>query len=449
MQILTRDGYKDILDCSIGEEVKYYDTNTGEVGFNTIEVIEPKTAKNYPAEIETNDEDEDGNIIASIVPTNNDTNWYVVNDTYTYFGMQSVWSNLGVVHANQLSVGDIIYNDNNDDVEITSVSTYINEDKVWYRMAISGDSSFIADGLSLHNASRFWVGGTGNWDATTTHWSATSGGAGGASVPTSADDVYFTVLSSVAEAAYSVSCLSGAVCNSLDIDGPSTTDATKITFNTSGFLDIYGNINFSGGSAGITLSAGGSWALRMTTQKTFNSNGLTINGRLILYGNGGIILLNDLVTNSDLDYSSGIITPNGHSITMNLANNNNDHLQGGVSTLSFYNLIINGGAGTSSALRISRNITVTNSLTVLGNSSVNLFSFISNTPGTAKTITTTGATINIDNVRLQDITVSNGGVNWDLSNKKAVNLGNNTGITFPVIGLTGISSITGLSSITL
>lgn len=39
-------------------------------------------------------------------------------------------------------------------------------------------------------AARFWVGGTGTWDAvTTTNWSATSGGAGGASVPTSADTV--------------------------------------------------------------------------------------------------------------------------------------------------------------------------------------------------------------------------------------------------------------------
>lgn len=40
-------------------------------------------------------------------------------------------------------------------------------------------------------ADRFWVGGNGNWDAsTTTHWSATPGGAGGASVPTISDDVY-------------------------------------------------------------------------------------------------------------------------------------------------------------------------------------------------------------------------------------------------------------------
>lgn len=39
-------------------------------------------------------------------------------------------------------------------------------------------------------AVRYWVGGTGTWDTTsTTNWSATSGGAGGASAPTSADSV--------------------------------------------------------------------------------------------------------------------------------------------------------------------------------------------------------------------------------------------------------------------
>jgi len=41
-------------------------------------------------------------------------------------------------------------------------------------------------------ADRFWVGGTGTWDAvTTTHWSTSSGGAGGASVPTSSDNAFF------------------------------------------------------------------------------------------------------------------------------------------------------------------------------------------------------------------------------------------------------------------
>jgi len=41
-------------------------------------------------------------------------------------------------------------------------------------------------------ADRYWVGGTGTWDTTsTTNWSATSGGASGASVPTTADNVIF------------------------------------------------------------------------------------------------------------------------------------------------------------------------------------------------------------------------------------------------------------------
>jgi hypothetical protein len=41
-------------------------------------------------------------------------------------------------------------------------------------------------------ANRFWVGGTGTWDTTNTaNWSATSGGAGGVSVPVSIDAVYF------------------------------------------------------------------------------------------------------------------------------------------------------------------------------------------------------------------------------------------------------------------
>jgi hypothetical protein len=40
-------------------------------------------------------------------------------------------------------------------------------------------------------ANRYWVGGTDTWDATAGNkWSATDGGAGGATVPTSSDDVY-------------------------------------------------------------------------------------------------------------------------------------------------------------------------------------------------------------------------------------------------------------------
>ena len=39
-------------------------------------------------------------------------------------------------------------------------------------------------------ASRFWVGGTGNTNDTA-HWSATTGGAGGETVPVAGDSVTF------------------------------------------------------------------------------------------------------------------------------------------------------------------------------------------------------------------------------------------------------------------
>jgi len=41
-------------------------------------------------------------------------------------------------------------------------------------------------------ADRYWVGGTATWDGTAgTKWATTSGGSGGAAVPTASDDVYF------------------------------------------------------------------------------------------------------------------------------------------------------------------------------------------------------------------------------------------------------------------
>ena len=39
-------------------------------------------------------------------------------------------------------------------------------------------------------AGRYWVGGTGNW-SDTAHWSETSGGASGVSLPTGSDHVHF------------------------------------------------------------------------------------------------------------------------------------------------------------------------------------------------------------------------------------------------------------------
>jgi hypothetical protein len=48
--------------------------------------------------------------------------------------------------------------------------------------------------MSTFAADRYWVGGAAAGWGVTSSWSATSGGAGGASVPVANDTVYFEIL---------------------------------------------------------------------------------------------------------------------------------------------------------------------------------------------------------------------------------------------------------------
>ena len=61
---------------------------------------------------------------------------------------------------------------------------------------------------------RYWVGGTGNW-SDTSHWSTSSGGSGGASVPTSSDAVFFDA-NSFSAAGQTVTVDTDAFCLSIN-----------------------------------------------------------------------------------------------------------------------------------------------------------------------------------------------------------------------------------------
>jgi hypothetical protein len=81
-------------------------------------------------------------------------------------------------------------------------------------------------------ATYYWVGGNGTWDnVTTTNWSLTSGGSGGAGVPTSADDV--VVDSSSGSLGNTITIFTGAEAKSLTYTG--------------------GVMNFSGVGSGLLL----------------------------------------------------------------------------------------------------------------------------------------------------------------------------------------------------
>jgi hypothetical protein len=118
-------------------------------------------------------------------------------------------------------------------------------------------------------ANRFWVGGTGNWDATTTHWSATSGGAAGASVPILTDDVYFDANSGGGTVTVN---LAARTCLNLSFRGLSGTSDFTGTFAGASTLNI---------SGGLILSASTTYTYSSTISflATSGSYNITSNGR--------------------------------------------------------------------------------------------------------------------------------------------------------------------------
>lgn len=127
-------------------------------------------------------------------------------------------------------------------------------------------------------AARFWVGGTGTWDASdTTHWASSSGGAGGQSVPGSGDTVTFDGSSGggTVTVGYDPSVTSitgGAFTGTLDFG---TSNPTMQTFSFSGTGTrtlIYGSGNWT-----VSGNAGTVWTTQTTTNMTTTVGTATIN----------------------------------------------------------------------------------------------------------------------------------------------------------------------------
>ena len=124
-------------------------------------------------------------------------------------------------------------------------------------------------------AAYFWVGGSGTWDAsTTTNWASSSGGAGGAGVPTSADTVTFNSASNSPSTAYTVTMGTGAVCSNMSMTGPTT---GQVTWAGTTAMSVYGSFTLSGTGANTGVSATYTGALTFATAGTASAN-ITTNG---------------------------------------------------------------------------------------------------------------------------------------------------------------------------
>ena len=254
-------------------------------------------------------------------------------------------------------------------------------------------------------ANRYWVGGTANWDGTAgSKWSDTSGGSGGFSVPTTADDVFFTNLST------------GTCTISTGNTGAKSITCTGFTGTLAG-------------SAAITVAGG----ITLVAGMTF-----TYSGTLTITGTGTITSAGKITTNN------ASITVNGVGITVTLAD-----------TIGIITLTLT--AGTLDANNQNVNIGVGGF--VSSNSNTRTLTMGSGTwsisAGTAwNTATTTGltfsgssSTINITNILP---TFAGGGLTYGTVNFTATGLlgatitGANTfsTLSFASLAATGIATAT-------
>ena len=132
-------------------------------------------------------------------------------------------------------------------------------------------------------ADKYWVGGTGNFSDYNNHWSTTSGGAPGATLPNNADNVFFDVNSSINNASYTFTIDTAASVLGLTIRGPDITDVNKITIAGSSNLIVTGDFNLAGGTNQIINDFTGDIELDTKAARILYTNGITINSNIVMY----------------------------------------------------------------------------------------------------------------------------------------------------------------------
>ena len=201
-------------------------------------------------------------------------------------------------------------------------------------------------------ADRFWRGlATDLWDATAgTKWAATVGGAGGAAVPTAADDVFFdgtslTCTVSGSRVAKSINCtgytatLAGTATPALTISGSLTlvagmtlTYAGATTFNGTGTLTSAGKtlgpVTISG--SGITVTLGDPLNIGSNTLTVLEGTFTTANFNIAanVFNTSGI-------SARTINFGTSQITLANNGVAWQSGNTTNLTLNAGTSTIIF------------------------------------------------------------------------------------------------------------------
>jgi len=200
-------------------------------------------------------------------------------------------------------------------------------------------------------ANRYWVGGMGTWDTTSTaNWSTTSGGASGASVPTAADSVIFDANSNGAP--YTVTLTGALTC--LDF---TATAGFAPTFSSTGTLTVSGNFSIM---STVVWNATGAITFNSTTSVTITTNGVSLQCNVVFNGVGGTFNLGGALT------TSSTLTSNLTTGTINMNNYNMSF--GGFQSTSGLSRTINFGTGIMyiTGIALNNNISSTANFFITG-----------------------------------------------------------------------------------
>ena len=348
-------------------------------------------------------------------------------------------------------------------------------------VAFSADSINISENVYIgFSNSRYWVGGSGTWDATAgTKWALTSGGPGGQTVPTSADNVFFDANSgavTIDGATGSPSC----VCKNLNATG--FTGTWKVQK-----LDLYGSLtlnslmtvtivptttfNLLGSSTNTITTAGqiippfnatsgtGTWTLQDPLSSS--SGDTTISAETINLNNYNFTLSRLVLSGGTLNAGSSLITitsafqanyiPSGSSFNYGTSTIKFT----GVSSPSFdtnltgtgtlYNLQ-SSTSGDARGLRLTSNFTCINNAIIDAGSTLTLTgktltvnNLVSNGTGGSHanliggTLSKSSGSVTVDYMTITNNTASGGATFY--AGLNSIDGGGNTGWVFPIINI--------------
>lgn len=185
----------------------------------------------------------------------------------------------------------------------------------------TGSTLVVFDNFNIvYTTDRYWVGGTGNWDDTS-HWATSSGGSGGASVPTSINNVYFDVNSF--SSASQVVDINGATAVCKDMDWTGATNNPSLYAGDAGSLSIYGSLTFISAMSITGVYADFGIKFMSTGSETIDMSGKSFpgwwSGNVEFNGVGGTWDLQDDLSlgssNNSIVFKKGTLNTNNYAIT--------------------------------------------------------------------------------------------------------------------------------------